>query len=261
MLCDSHCHLDQFSDVEVEGIVQRASEAGVGMIVSVGTTLESSRRAIELAARHPIVYAGVGLHPQDLKRPTSDADVAELRRLALGHAKVVCISETGLDYLPESPDRGWQEKSFRRHIRLAKELGKPVDFHAREAYAAVLSVLRAEGIGEVGAIWHYYLGDVPKAEEAIAMGCYISLAKPLLREPALQEAVKQIALERIVLETDSYPQTFKKNVARRTEPSHVVQMAEKVAELKGLTVEQVAEATTGNLRRALRMGDLARESH
>ena len=245
--------MDQFSDAEVEGIVARARAAGVGMIVSVGTTLETSRRCIELAERHASIYAGVGLHPQDLKRATTDEDVAELRRMALEHRKVICISETGLDFQLDSPNRDWQEESLRRHIRLAKELGKPVDFHAREAEESILPMLRAEGLSEVGAIWHYYLGDVPKALEAIAMGCYISLAKPLLREPGLQEAVKSIPLEWIVLETDSYPQLFKKNVVRRTEPSHVVQVAEKVAELKGVSVERVAEVTTANLRRALRM--------
>lgn len=253
-LCDSHCHLDLFDDVAFEGMLARAAEAGVVMIVSVGTTLESSRRVVELAERHSLVYAGVGLHPQDIKTPVGDGEIAALRRLAQASPKVVCVSETGLDFQATSPDRRWQEESLRRHVRLARELGKPVDFHAREAYEDILPLLREEGIGEVGAIWHYFQGDASRAEEAIALGCYISLAKPLLREPALQEAVREIPLERIVLETDSYPQLFKKNPARRTEPAHVAQVAEKVAEIKGVTLAEVAEVTTANLRRALRMG-------
>ena len=253
-LCDSHCHLDQFDDAALEGMLARAAEAGVVMIVSVGTTLESSRRAVDLAERHALVYAGVGLHPQDIKAPAGDAEIAVLRQLARASPKVVCVSETGLDYQAASPDRRWQVESLRRHVRLARELGKAVDFHAREAYEDILPVLREEGIGEVGAIWHYFQGDARHAAEAIALGCYISLAKPLLREPVLQEAVREIPIERIVLETDSYPQLFKKNAARRTEPAHVVQVAEKVAEIKGVTLGQVAEATTANLRRVLRMG-------
>ena len=253
MLCDSHTHLDQFINAELDGMIHRATEVGVGLIVTVGTTLESSLRAIDLARRHDIVYAGVGLHPMDLKAPLSNEEYAALRDLAQGHPKVVCISETGLDFLDTSPDRRWQEESFRRHIRLARELGLPVDFHARAAYEAILPIMREERIQEVGAIWHYYVEESPRAQEALDMGCYISLAKPLLREPALQEAVTSIPLERIVLETDSYPQPWKKNPARRTEPSHVVQVAEKLAEIKGVSLEEVAAVTTANLQRVLKL--------
>jgi TatD DNase family protein len=151
------------------------------------------------------------------------------------------------------PDRAWQIESFRRHIRLAKELRKPLDFHARGAEHDILGVLRQEHAADVGAIWHYFLYDAKKAEEALSLGFYISLAKPLLREPILQEAVKAIPIERIVLETDSYPQPFKKNPARRTEPAHVLQVAEKLAEIKGLPLSEIAEITTANLKRALRL--------
>ncbi len=253
MLCDSHTHLDQFTDHEVAVLVQRARDAGVGMIVNVGSTLESSQRGIDLAARYEIMYAGVGMHPMDLKRPFSDADGEVLRRMALSSPKVVCISETGLDFLPTSPDRAWQDHAFREHIRLARELHKPIDFHAREAYDAILPLLREEHASDAGAVWHYFEASLPLAEEAMAMGFYISLAKPLLRLPELQAVVKTLPMERIVLETDSYPQPWKKNPLMRTEPSHVVQVAAKVAELKGLTVEEVADITTRNLKRALRL--------
>lgn len=252
VLCDSHTHLDLFTEAELDGIVARAEAAGVGMIVTVGSTLASSERAVELAQRYPIVYAGVGMHPMDLRAPITDRDVAELARLAT-LPKVVCISETGLDYLPTSPDRRWQEEAFRRHIRLARELGKTIDFHSREACDAVVEVLREEGASHAGGIWHYFLGGPDEAREVMDLGLYISLAKPLLRIPELQEAAKRVPLDRIVLETDSYPQPFKKNPGRRTEPAHVRQVAEKLAEIKGMTVEGVAEATTANLRRVLRL--------
>ncbi|MBI3744513.1 MAG: TatD family hydrolase [Chloroflexi bacterium] len=254
LLADSHSHLDQFADAEVDAMVQRAREAGVGMIVCVGTTLVSSRKVIELARRHDVIYAGVGVHPQDVKAPVTDADLVALRALATSDAKVVCISETGLDYQETSPDRGWQQEWFRRHIRLARELGKPIDFHSREADADTLRIIREERVGDVGAIWHYFQGTQADAETGLALGCYISLAKPLLRTPELEAVVRTLPLERIVLETDTYPQPFKKNPVRRTEPSHVRLVAEKVAELRGMTVEEVAEVTTANLRRALRMG-------
>ncbi|MBM4405794.1 MAG: TatD family deoxyribonuclease [Chloroflexi bacterium] len=253
MLSDSHTHLDHYTGNEIAGMVQRARDAGVGIIINVGTTIQTSRKAIALAAANDIVYAGVGIHPSDITSPFTDTDYATLRDLALSHPKVVCIGETGLDFMPGSPDRSWQTRSFREHIRLAKELRKPVDFHARGAEHDILPVLRQEHAGDVGAIWHYFLYDANKAEEAIALGFYISLAKPLLREPGLQEAVKAIPIERIVLETDSYPQPFKKNPARRTEPAHVQLVAQKLAELKSLSVADVSSITTANLRRALRL--------
>ena len=249
MFSDTHTHLDQFSDDEVEVLVSRAREVGVEAIVSVGSTLESSRRAIELSQRFDVVYAGVGLHPMDLSGPFSDGDEAALREMASTAAKVVFISETGLDFMETSPDRGWQEQSLRRHIRLAHEVGKPVDFHARGADDVILRVMREEKAHETGAIWHYFQGDNAKAEEATEMGFYLSLAKPLLRLPELQDVVRDLPIDRIVLETDSYPQPWKKNPVRRTEPSHVVQVAEKVAELKGLALEEVAHTTTRNFRR------------
>ncbi len=254
MLCDSHTHLDLFTDAELDGIVSRAREAGVGMIVAVGSTLASSRRAIELARRYDIVYAGVGMHPMDLKAPFTEGDYLALRDMALAGPKVVCVSETGLDFLPTSPDRAWQDRAFREHIRLARELGRAIDLHSRESDAAVLEVLRQERIAEVGAIWHYFQSGRAEAEAALDLGCYISLAKPLLRKPELEPIVRDLPMNRIVLETDSYPQPWKRNPAMRTEPAHVRMVAAKVAEIKGITVEEVAAVTTANLRRALRLG-------
>ena len=253
MLCDSHTHLDLFAEEELESMLERAREADVGFILTVGTTLASSRRALELAHEHDVVYAGVGLHPMDLTGPFTQEDYAALRGMALSGPKLLCIGETGLDFQERSPDRGWQEDSFRQHIRLAREVGKPIDFHARGADDAVLEVLREERAGEVGAIWHYFQADLARAQEALGLGLYLSLAKPLLLQPELQEVVRAIPMDRIVLETDSYPQPWKKNPIRRTEPSHVRLVAEKVAELKGLALEEVATATTANLKKVLRI--------
>jgi TatD DNase family protein len=189
----------------------------------------------------------------DLAAPFTDDDYATLRDLALSHPKVVCIAETGLDFLDTSPDLAWQDRAFREHIRLAREVDKTIDFHAREAHDVILDVLRQEKAAETGAIWHYFLGDAEKAREAVDLGLYISLAKPLLRDPELVEAVKGVPLERIVLETDTYPQPWKKNPARRTEPSHVTQVAKKVAEIWGRSPDEVAQITTANLNRALRL--------
>ncbi|MBI2868133.1 MAG: TatD family hydrolase [Chloroflexi bacterium] len=254
MLADCHTHLDQFPSDEVSAMLQRAQNAGVDLIITVGTTVASSAVAVALAEARPILYAGVGVHPRDIKRPLGAEDFAELRRLALSSAKALVISETGLDYLPTSPDHRVQQEAFRGHIRLARDLGKPLVVHSREANSDVLRLLREERAHEAGIVMHYFQGDADYARDCLDLGCYLSLAKPLLRLPGLQEVVRSVApLERIVLETDSYPQPWKKHTERRTEPSHVRMVAEKLAELKGMTVNEVERATTANLTRVLRL--------
>ncbi len=256
-LADSHTHLDQYAPAEIPGIVERAREAGVGLIVSAGVTVASSEACIALAEREPLVYAGVGIHPMDLKGPVDDATYAALLRLT-HHPRVLMVSEVGLDYLPTSPDRDMQHQALRRQIRLAREMGLPVVFHTRDAAAPIgavadtLRILREERVEEVGAVMHYFQGDMATARAVLDAGYLISWAKPLLRSPELQEVARQVPLESIVFETDSYPQPFKKHRTRWTEPSHVRQVAEKVAQMKGVSVDEVVRITTANLLRLLR---------
>jgi len=244
---DCHTHLDQFGDAEVPDILERARAVGVTSVIAAGTTLDSSARCVELARRHPGLYAGVGIHPADLTGPVDDEVYGRLRDLAASSPRVVVISETGLDFLETSPDRALQEEAFRRQIRLARELGLPVVFHSRGAHGETLRVLREEGIREVGGVFHYFQGHEATAHEAMEMGIYISLARPLLRLPELQEVARRLPLESVVLESDSYPQPFKRHRRNWTEPRHVADVAAKLAELKGVTVEEVADVTTRNL--------------
>ncbi len=249
-LVDGHTHLDQFAPEHFPRLLARARSANVGLLISAGTTLESCRRTLELAEAEPDVCAGVGLHPADLTGWVDDAVAGELRRLA-SHPRVVEWSETGLDYMPGSPEGDLQRDAFRKQIRLAREFGLPLVVHSREADEDTLRLLAEEGASEVGGAWHYFQGDLRLAERAMELGFLISLAKPLLRLPGLQEAAASIPLDRIVIETDSYPQPFKKNPIRRTEPWHLPQVAGKLAELKGTDIESVAAATTGNYLRML----------
>ncbi len=174
-----------------------------------------------------------------------------LKGLAQGSPKVVCISEIGLDFLPTSPDRETQFQVFRLQIRLALELRLPIIFHSRESHPQVFSTLREEGAGEVGGAMHYFQGDEATAREAIDCGFFISLARPLLRLPELQEVARAIPLEHIVLETDAAPQPFKKHRHNWTEPRHAQAVGQQLADLKGITLEEVAEATSQNLARLL----------
>ena len=247
---DCHSHLDQYDESELPGILERAAEAGVTSVLLAGTTLESTRESIGLTEKYDAFYAGVGIHPCNAWERVGDAMYAELERLAQ-LPKVVCISEVGLDYLPESPDHAVQDQVFRAHIRLAKSLGMPIIFHSREAHSACFQLLREEQAGDVGGAMHYFQADEATAREAIDCGFYISLARPLTRLPEVQEAARSIPLENIVLETDAYPQPFKKYRHNWTEPRHVAEVAQCLAEVKGVSVEEVARVTTANLRKML----------
>ncbi len=254
MLCDSHTHLDEYSTGEVPEILDRASEAGVNLVVCAGVTVESSGACIRLAETHRSFYAGVGIHPMNLEGPVDDPVYGALRDMAAENDKVVCISEIGLDYQPTSPDPKTQDQAFRAQIRLARELDLPIIFHSRESHPDALRILREEDAAGMGVIMHYFQADEETGREAIDSGFYISLARPLTRLPELQETVKSLPLESMVLESDSAPQPFKKHRYNWTEPRHVKDVAEKLAELKDISVEEVARVTSGNLRRILKLG-------
>ncbi len=260
-LVDAHTHLDHYEPDEIPGILQRAADANVRLMVCAGTTLVSTRNSVALANEYQPIYAGVGLHPSDLHGPIDDDTYHELKSLAENNSKVVCISEIGLDFLPTSPDKEVQLQAFRAQIRLALELNKPIVFHSRESHPEVLQTLREEGADAVGGVMHYFQGDEATAREAIDLGFRISLAKPLLRLPELQEVAKVLPLEHIVLETDSAPQPFKKYRRNWTEPRHLVDISEKLAELKNIPVDEVIHTTTHNLLNILALEPSALEPH
>lgn len=209
-----------------------------------------------MSEKYAPLYAGVGIHPMEAREQVTDQVYAELERMAKSSSKVVCISEVGLDFLPTSPDHDTQDQVFRAHIRLALSLKLPIIFHSRESHPEVFKVLREENAGAVGGAMHYFQGNEATAREAIDCGFYISLARPLTRLPELQEVAKVIPLENIVLETDAAPQPFKKYRTNWTEPRHVQSVAQTLAEIKGIPVEEVARVTTGNLARLLHLEQL-----
>ena len=251
MLIDCHAHLDEYPDDEVSLIVERARRAGVCLVISAGTTLDSSRRSVELAARLPGLFSGVGIHPEDVAGIVDEKTLEHLRQLAASSDKVLAISETGLDFAEGSPDRALQYQALRAQIRLALELGLPIVFHSRGAHDEVLRVLREERAYEVGGAMHYFQADEATARKAIDLGFHISLGRPLVRLPHLQEVVAALPLESIVLETDAAPQPFKARREKWTEPRHVRVIAERLAELQGTTVDRVEAITSGNVRRMI----------
>lgn len=256
-LIDGHTHIDQHARQDLPALLERARAAGVRLIIAAGTTLASCaavQRLAEEAMSAPatvMVRAGVGLHPQDLKAWVDGSTQAQLRVLASQRA-VVEWSETGLDYQPSSPPWDLQQDAFRKQARIARDLGLPMVIHSRGSDPDMLRLLREEGVSEAGGAWHYFQGDLPLAERIMELGMFVSLAKPLLRLPDLQAVAARLPLDRIVLETDSYPQPFKKHRDRWTEPCDVPLVAAKLAELHGVSVQRVAEVTTANTLRMLK---------
>ena len=246
MLVDSHCHLDGFQNNEIASILVRAKEVNVDLVVTVGTTLQNSFRAVELSTIFPNIWAGIGIHPMEVDKEFDQEAYKTFSDLIDSTDRVIAISEIGLDFLDTSPDRFLQYQVFREQIRFARERMLPIIFHSRESYSETLKVLREEHAYDVGGIMHYFQGNETIAWEAIDLGFYISLAKPFLRSEDLQSVVKSIPLENIVLETDAAPQPFKDNRQKWTEPRHVYDIASKLSEIKNISFAQVEEVTTKN---------------
>lgn len=251
MLVDTHVHLDSFTDVEVGEILRRGSENGVGFVVSAGTTISKTKRSIELSNRHSNFFSGAGVHPMDIRAPLISDDYDQLESLASSSEKVLVMSEIGLDFMENMPDRAWQFDAFRKQIGIARELGLPIVFHSREAHEDCFRVLREEKAYEVGGVMHYFQGTSEDAKQAIDMGFFISIARPIFRLPHLQEIVANTSLEHIVLETDSAPQPFKKKRDNWTEPRHLLTIAKKIAELHSTETKSVVDIIFRNTRRLL----------
>ena len=262
LLIDTHAHLDggQF-DADREEVIARALAAGVSHLLGVGCDLESSRAAVVLAGTHPTLYAAVGIHPHDALE-ADDQGLAELRRLATENAKVVAVGEIGLDFYRDRAPREEQRSAFRRQIGLARELGLPIIVHDRDAHEEVLTILREERAREVGGVLHCFSGDLSMARACIEMGLYISIAGPVTypANEALREVVRVLPVDHLLVETDCPYLAPQPRRGRRNEPALVRHTAEKIAEIKGLTIEDVARVTTLNAFTLFGIGEVDRSS-
>ena len=246
-LIDTHCHLDMSAyEADFEAVLARALAAGVSRIISVGIDLASSRRAISLAERHQGLYATVGVHPQDVA-DLGEADYAELQTLCR-HAKVVAYGEIGLDYVKNFCPVALQKAHFARQIALAKELQLPLVVHDREAHADIMEILEAAGPFPAGGVMHCFSGDAAFARRVLALGFHISIpgVVTFAKAEMLHDAVREIPLGSLVLETDGpflAPAPYR---GKRNEPRLMLYTAQKVAELKGVSLEEVARQTSVN---------------
>ncbi len=257
MLVDSHAHLEMKDfDRDRDRVIARALEAGVTQIITVATTLADIPRALEIARRHDCVHVAVGIHPHEVKdiRP---GDYDEIRRLVRGEKKVVAFGEIGLDFFRNHSPRDVQTTRFRELLRLGKELNLPVILHDRAAHEETLRILEEEQDGGFRGVFHCFSGDAAMARKVIGMGFFISIPGTVTfaKSRVQQEVVQKVPLEKVLLETDCPYLAPEPHRGKRNEPAFVRLTAEKVAKLRGLTLNDVARITSVNTRTLFGIGE------
>ena len=252
MLFDTHAHLndDRFSEDRDE-IISSLNANGVGAYCEIGFDMQSSEMAAELTKKYDFVYAAVGTHPHDSKDMT-EADIPRLKEL-LAMDKVVALGEIGLDYYYDNSDRAVQREWFARQLDIAKEVNMPVVIHTRDAMADTIDILKAYGTGD--GIIHCYSGSKESAKILMDMGYYISFAGPVTFKNAVTalEVIDYVPMDRLLIETDSpylAPVPYR---GKRNQPVYVAEVAKKVAEIKGMSFEQVSDITYGNAKKIYRI--------
>ena len=249
MLIDSHCHLD-FPDLydNLDRVLDQMQQNDVGLAVCIGVSLEDFPRVLALAEQHTQLFASVGVHPEgaDVLEPS----VADLVRLA-DHPKVIAIGETGLDYYWQKDAPEWQRDRFRTHIRAAIEIGKPLVIHNRDATADTMRLLAEEGADRVGGILHCFTETWDVAEVALDLGFHISLSGIVSFKNAaiVKDVARRVPLDRLLVETDSpylAPVPYR---GKLNQPAYVKHVAEEVARLRDISLEELAAATTANFSR------------
>lgn len=247
MLFDTHVHLnaDHYEE-DVEEVIERAQQAGVSKMVVVGFDEKTIPKAMALVEKYDFLYAAVGWHPVDAV-DLEERHLDWIRELA-SHPKVVAIGETGLDYYWDKSPNEVQKEVFRKQIQLAKEVKLPIIIHDRDAHEDIVEVLREENAAEVGGIMHCFGGDQHIAKQCLDMNFYISFGGPLTFKNAKlpKEVAQEVPLDRLLIETDAPFLAPHPNRGKRNEPAYVKLVAEKLAELKSVSYEEIAQITMEN---------------
>lgn len=256
-LVDSHCHLEMkpfWGDLDA--VLDRAAAAGVRQIVSVGIDLPSSRNALALAERFENIFATVGIHPHAVAGIT-EADYEEMRLLA-SHPKVVAFGEIGLDFFKKYAPEDQQVKHFRRQLRLARELELPLIIHDRDAHHQVMALLQESGPFPAGGVMHCFSGDMALAEQTLELGFFVSVPGIVTFTSAddLREVAAQVPLASLLLETDGPYLAPVPMRGKRNEPAYLFHTARKVAELRSISLAELATATTANAANLFKLPSL-----
>lgn len=250
MLFDSHSHIGTVEfDSDRDEVCKRIEDTGMSYVIDIGVDLESSMKAIKLAEKYPWCYATVGYHPHEVK--DLDDDTLMLIEGLAKKPKVVAIGEIGLDYYRDYSPRDLQRKWFREQIRLALKLGMPIVIHDRDANDDVLKILKEEKAFGTKVLMHCYSGSRELARQYVKLGAKISISGTITYKNARRgiEVVEAIPLEHLLIETDCpylTPEPFR---GRRNEPTFIKYTAQRVAEIKGISFEEVAETTCNNAKK------------
>lgn len=249
MYIDTHVHLnaDQYEE-DLQEVIDRALEAKVERMVVIGFDRKTIERTMQLIEQYDFVYGVIGWHPVDAIDCTQQ-DLEWIEQLA-SHPKIVGIGETGLDYYWDKSPKDVQQELFRKQIQLAQKINLPIVIHNRDATGDVVQILREENAASVGGVMHCFSGSVETARECIAMNFMISLGGPVTFKNARlpKEVATEIALEHLMIETDAPYLAPHPHRGKRNEPAFVPLVAEEIARLKGLTIEEIAQATTANAK-------------
>ena len=255
MLFDTHAHMDDRAfDADRKALLQSLPESGIGLLMNPGCSLESSRNADRLSREYAYIYAAVGSHP-DAADEVNDDVLEEYRKLCKLNPKIKAIGEIGLDYHYEDIPRDLQKKAFLAQMELARELDLPLIVHERDAHEDGMAIVRE--FSDVKGVFHCYSGSAEMARQLVELGWYIGFTGVLTFKNARKaiETVEAIPLERIVIETDCpymAPEPFR---GRRNDPGKIYRMAEKLAEIKGISVEDARRITFENGKRLYRIGE------
>ena len=253
MLFDTHAHInDPVFDEDRDAVLRSLKEKGVGLVMNPGCSLENSLQAIDLANTYDFMYAAVGTHP-DTADEVDDAVIDRYRTLCLENPKVKAIGEIGLDYYYETIPRDIQQRAFRLQMDLARELKLPVIVHERNAHDDGMRIVKE--YPDVTGVFHCYSGSAEMARQLVDMGWFIGFTGVLTFKNARKavETAERIPLERIVLETDCpfmAPEPFR---GKRNDPGYLYRMAQRLAEIRGISVEEVTAITTENAKRLYRI--------
>lgn len=246
MLVDSHCHIN-FDPLaaQVADVLKNAAQQGVGHMLCVAVNLEAFPEVRALAHAHANVFASVGVHPNE--RDGQDPSIEELLALAQD-PRVVAIGETGLDYYRSEGDLTWQQERFRRHIAAAKASGRPLIIHTREAAADTLAILRAERAQDIGGVMHCFSEDWAAAQAALDLNFYISFSGIVTFKSAaaLREVARRVPPDRLLVETDAPYLAPVPHRGKTNEPAYVRHVAQCLAELRGVSLDELAAQTTDN---------------
>jgi TatD DNase family protein len=252
---DTHCHLEMDAfDPDREEVIRRAREAGIGTMITIGSDLKGNTGGLDLSKKYEFIYSSVGFHPHDAKDFTEEIFNKIKKWVTL--PKVVAIGEIGLDYHYDNSPREVQREVFIKQLQLAKEAGLPVIIHSREAERDTLDIIRESGVNK--GVFHCFSGDMDMAGKGMAMGFLISMAGPVTFRKAkrLKEIAAAIPDDYLLIETDAPYLTPEPLRGKRNEPSFLVHTAKAIAELRGVSPEDIARITTLNATRLFKIGQM-----